>query len=184
MKFEKPIDTSKEGTFGARDPVPAGQYIVCLDKCEEKKTKAGDGHYLACTFKILRGEHEKRLLFTNLNLDNPSQEAVKIARQELSAIGKAVGVLLINSTEQLMGKPLQVKVKLKTSQYKGQDQTSSVIAAYYPMTKGGPKTQRGVAKAKPKDQREREAPETAAAVEDPLPDDPVFAPDEEESPFD
>ena len=73
------------------DPIPKGWYEAELVKSELKTTKAKDGKYLAFTFKVISGDHEGRLVFTNLNIVNKNEMAVKIAQSDLKAICLAVG---------------------------------------------------------------------------------------------
>jgi len=95
------------------DAVPAGKYLAVITESEMKPTKAGTGQYLQFTFQIIDGEYKGRLLWARLNLDNPSAMAVKIARSELSAICRAVGVMAPKDSVELHGLPLQIKVGCK-----------------------------------------------------------------------
>jgi len=91
-------------------PIPAGKYLAAIDASEMKKTKDGDGTYLKLTFKILAGECKGRQVFCNLNLQNRSQQAVEIAKGQLSAICHAVDVLKLQDSQQLHGKPIEIRV--------------------------------------------------------------------------
>ncbi|MCA9267838.1 MAG: DUF669 domain-containing protein, partial [Planctomycetales bacterium] len=95
------------------DPLPAGKYLAVITESETKANKAGTGSYLQFTFQIIDGEHKGRLLWGRLNLDNPNQTAVKIARGELSAICRAVGVMQPKDSVELHDLPLVIKVKCK-----------------------------------------------------------------------
>ncbi len=95
------------------DPIPAGKYLAIITETEMKPTKAGTGQYLQLTFQVLEGEHKGRLVWARLNLDNPSEMAVKIARAELSAICRAVGVLAPKDSIELHNLPLTIKVGCK-----------------------------------------------------------------------
>jgi hypothetical protein len=53
------------------------------------------------------------LLWARLNLDNPNATAVTIARAELSAICRAVGVLAPKDSVELHNLPLVIHVKCK-----------------------------------------------------------------------
>lgn len=92
------------------DPVPAGKYLAVITESEMKPTKAGTGSYLQLTFQIVEGECKGRLLWARLNLDNPSAMAVKIARAELSAICRAIGVMVPKDSVELHNLPLVIKV--------------------------------------------------------------------------
>ena len=95
------------------DPVPAGKYIAAITESEMKPTKAGTGQYLQFTFQILDGDFKGRLLWARLNLDNPSEMAVKIARSELSSLCRAVGVMAPKDSLELHNLPLIITVGCK-----------------------------------------------------------------------
>ncbi len=92
------------------DAIPAGKYKVVIVESEEKPTKNKDGSYLQFTFQIIEGECENRKLFARLNLNNKSDQAVGIARSELSAICHAVDKKKIRESSQLHDIPLFVRV--------------------------------------------------------------------------
>jgi hypothetical protein len=95
------------------DPIPAGKYLAVITESEMAPNKAGTGHYLKLTFQIIEGQFKNRLLWTRLNLDNPNATAVQIARGELSAICRAVGVLAPSDSVELHNLPLVIHVKCK-----------------------------------------------------------------------
>ncbi len=102
------------------EPVPAGKYLCAIVASEMKPTKSGNGSYLELQFQVLEGKHKGRSLWDRLNLENPSDLAVKIARSQLASICKAVGVLDPNDSTELHDLPLQVKVKLKRREDTGE----------------------------------------------------------------
>ena len=95
------------------DAIPAGKYLALITDSEMKANKAGTGQFLQLTFQIMEGPFKNRLLWTRLNLDNPNATAVQIARAELSAICRAVGVLAPNDSVELHNLPLMIHVKRK-----------------------------------------------------------------------
>lgn len=94
-------------------PIPAGDYLAIITNSEMKPTRRGNGHYLELTFQVIGGPHKNRLLWSRLNLDNPSDQAVRIAQGELSAICRAVGVMQPKDSSELHNLPLVVTVKLR-----------------------------------------------------------------------
>jgi len=104
------------------DPVPAGKYLAVITDSEMKPTKNGNGHYLELTFQIIEGEYKNRLLWARLNLDNPNELAVQIARGELSSICRAIGVMQPKDSVELHNLPLTVTVKCKK-----RDDTGDVV---------------------------------------------------------
>ena len=94
-------------------PIPAGKYVALITESELKPTKAGTGHYLQLTFQVQDGEYKGRILWSRLNLDNPNATAVQIARSELSAICRAVGVMEPKDSVDLHNLPLVIDVKCR-----------------------------------------------------------------------
>lgn len=104
-------DDAEENPFA---PLPAGWYEAEIIKSELKTTKDGNGKYIALSFKILEGENEGRLVYTNLNIVNKSDVAVKIARADLKAICGAIGHEgELEDTEDLHNTPMAIKLSLK-----------------------------------------------------------------------
>jgi hypothetical protein len=95
------------------EPIPPGKYQAVITDSEVKRNKAGTGSYLQLTFQIIEGEFKNRFLWARLNMDNPNATAVKIARAELSAICRAVGVLQPKDSCELHDLPLVITVKCK-----------------------------------------------------------------------
>jgi len=102
------------------EAIPAGKYLAVITESETKPTKSGTGSYLQFTFEILEGPHKGRHLWARLNLDNPNDTAVKIARAELSAICRAVGVMAPNDSVELHNLPLMITVRCKKRQDTGE----------------------------------------------------------------
>src|SRR5262245_28400972 len=95
------------------EPLPAGKYQAVITASDMKQTRSGTGHYLELTFQVIDGAHKGRTLRSRLNLDNPNAAAVRIARAELSAVCRAVGVLAPNDSVELHDLPLVITVKCK-----------------------------------------------------------------------
>jgi hypothetical protein len=95
------------------DPIPAGKYLAVITESEMKPNKAGTGVYLQLTFQIIDGQYKNRLLWSRLNLDNPNPTTVQIAKSELSAICRAVGVMTPNDSVELHNLPLVIDVRCK-----------------------------------------------------------------------
>lgn len=96
------------------EPIPAGKYVAVITDSETKATKSGNGSYLELTFEVIEGEFKGRKLWARLNLDNPSADAVRIARGQLSSICRSVGVMEPKDSFSLHNLPLVVAVKQKT----------------------------------------------------------------------
>lgn len=97
----------------AFDAIPAGKYLAVITESEKKPTKNGSGQYLQLTFQILDGPYKGRILWARLNLENPNPTTVQIARQDLSAICRAVGVMTPGDSTELHNIPLLITVRQK-----------------------------------------------------------------------
>lgn len=97
----------------AMDPIPAGKYVAMITASEMKPNKAATGKLLELVFTIVEGEYKNRQLWARLNLDNPSEVAMKIAQAELSALCRAVGIMTPNDSVELHNLPLVIKVRCK-----------------------------------------------------------------------
>ena len=96
------------------EPIPADWYLAEIIKSEIKTTNDKTGKYIALTFKITEGEHEGRMLYSNLNIVNKSDVAVKIARADLKSICDSVGFTgELEDTIDLHNLPLMIKVTVK-----------------------------------------------------------------------
>lgn len=133
------------GNFNAREvppskpfePLPAGTYEAIISASEDTPTKNGNGSYLKLEFTIISGEHQNRKLFDRLNLNNPSDQAVAIARAQLSAICHAVERLDVKDSSQLHDLPLLIVVK------QGKDDKGNItneIKGYKSVKDGKPTT--------------------------------------------
>jgi hypothetical protein len=110
--------------------IPAGDYQAVIARTEIKQTKKGDGRYISATIEIVDAVCNGRLLWDNINFDNPNATAMKIAQQTLKAICTAVGIKSLRDTSELENKPLIVTIGVKRNDYRGEDE--NVIKAYKP----------------------------------------------------
>ena len=92
------------------EPIPAGNYLVRIVESLEKHTQKRTGKYVEFVMEIMDGPYFGRKLWARLNLVNQNQQAVAIARSQLSAICHAVGVLTPNDSVDLHNIPFMVKV--------------------------------------------------------------------------
>lgn len=113
------------------EPIPAGWYTAEIVKSSLKTTKSGEGKYIALTFKVTEGEFEGRFLFTNLNIVNKSDMAVRIAQSDLKAICEACNIDELEDTDELHNIPMGVKVTIKeeTPQWPAKNELKAYEAA-------------------------------------------------------
>jgi hypothetical protein len=102
-------------------PIDAGWVAASITKSELKATNDKAGKYISLQFKIDDDERDPgRLLYTNLNIVNKSEVAVKIARSDLKKICEAVGFDGdLEDTQDLHNVSMAIKVSVKpeTSQW-------------------------------------------------------------------
>jgi hypothetical protein len=128
------------------DPIPAGKYLAVVTASEMKATKTGKGSFLELQFQIVEGEHANRQVWARLNLDNPNPTAVQIARGQLSALCRAVGVLTPKDSCELHNLPLVIDVRCKkredtgdlTNEIKGFSRKESPTAPQRPASASTP----------------------------------------------
>lgn len=97
----------------AFDPIPAGNYQCVITESEEKENSKGTGTYVQFTLEVIDGEFKGRKVWERLNLNNPSEEAVKISRAVLSAMCRAAGKMAVRDSTDLHNLPMVVKVGLE-----------------------------------------------------------------------
>jgi len=131
------FDAGSVEPSGSLEPLPAGKYRCAIVRSEWKPTKAGTGRYIEFAFQVLEGDAKGRMVFARLNLENPNGTAVEIARQELSAICRAVGNMSPQDTAELHDIPLIVKVALKQRDDNGE--MTNEVKGYEPVSQSQPR---------------------------------------------
>lgn len=95
------------------DPLPEGEYVLKALDAEEKTTSRGDGSYIKVKYEVVKGDYEGRLLWQNFNVNNPSEKAQKIGRQQLKAWATACGKPDADDTDKLLDKPFKAAVSIE-----------------------------------------------------------------------
>jgi hypothetical protein len=104
------VDVSAPAEY---DPIPEGEYILKALDAEEKATSAGTGSYIKAKFEVVKGEHAGRLLWQNFNINNPSEKAQRIGRQQLVAWATACGKPEADDTDKLLEKPFRAAISIE-----------------------------------------------------------------------
>jgi hypothetical protein len=108
-------------------PIPAGWYNVTVTDAELKDTKAGTGNYIKVRFDVTGPSHEGRVVWTNLNIKNPTPKAEEIGRQQLDSLMRSIGIATVEDTDQLIGGSCTIKVSIRRSEEWGD---SNEVKAY------------------------------------------------------
>ena len=98
---------------GNFEPLPAGWYTATITKAELKTTGAGNGQYIKCRYDITGPSHQGRVVFGNLNINNPNVKAEEIGRQQLGDIMRAIGLAKVVDTDNLIGGQISIKLTIK-----------------------------------------------------------------------
>lgn len=109
------------------EAIPAGRYEAMIVASEMKPTSSGTGEYLELQMAVVSGPNQGAILWDRLNLKNPSEKAVQIARGQLSSLCRAVGVLVPKDSTQLHNLPMVVRVDVRD--YEGKKYND--VKAYY-----------------------------------------------------
>ena len=100
----------------ARDdsPLPAGLYTVEITGAEVKPLKSGNGTGLSLEFTVIDPpQYAKRKVWQNLNIQHSNQQAEQIGQSQLSALCRAVGVDVLDDSDQLFLRILRVRTKVR-----------------------------------------------------------------------
>lgn len=99
------IEERAPKTYG---PLPAGEYEMMIVASTTKATKNGSGSYLELEMQVIGGEHSGRRHWEIFNLNNQSQQAVKIAQEQLAKLCFALGVTHIEDSVEMHDLPFIV----------------------------------------------------------------------------
>ncbi len=104
-----------QGTGGSFEPLPEGNYNATITQAELKDTNDKTGQYIKLRLDITGPSHQGRVIFSNLNIKNPSAKAEEIGRQQLGDIMRAVGLVKVTDTDQLIGGNVNIKLTIRAA---------------------------------------------------------------------
>ena len=96
-----------------RGVIPPADYVAIISDSGMKPTKDGQGEYLELEFTIIDGPMADRKVWHRMNLVNQNETAVRIARAELSAICRCVGIMQPKDSSDLHNEPLVIRVGVR-----------------------------------------------------------------------
>ncbi len=91
--------------------LPAGWYSATITGAEVRATKTGTGSYLRVEFTV--ADPAGRKVWSNYNVRNANSAAETIGRQQLAELLRAVGKPKLGDTDELLGSPVSIKVKVR-----------------------------------------------------------------------
>lgn len=117
--------------------LPDGEYQLMLDSVEWRDTNRGDGRYLACKWSVVSpDQYQGATVYDNLNLENPSDQAVNIAKRRLKSI-EDCGQREFFAEDDMPGTTLNARIVQES--YVGRDGATKVsnrIKSYRPSDSG------------------------------------------------
>lgn len=126
LEFLK-MDVEKEAT-PEFEPVPVGEYVAVVTKANVKENQNGKGTHLSGQAQIIEGDFAKRVVFFNITLTNDNETAERIGRGQLAQLAKAVHVVDLRDTNDLLDKPLRIRVVMRKD-----DASRNDIKAFMPL---------------------------------------------------
>lgn len=117
----------------AFEPLPPGEYLAVIVASEMKATKVGSGEYLQLELEVIDGAQKGRKVWDRLMLKHSNSQTVSIAKGTLSALCRAVGVMVPKDSSELHNLPVVVKVATKKRDDTGE--LTNVVKGY--VKKGG-----------------------------------------------
>jgi hypothetical protein len=106
-------DASSGGGGKYDNPVPEGTYSATVIESDYMPNSKGNGHYIKLKWSIIGGQHDDRHITAIYNVDNPSENAVRIAQQDLVAICHAMGRETFDMTEELHDHEILIDVAIE-----------------------------------------------------------------------
>ena len=104
-------DYEPSGDF---EVMPKGEYRLKAIEAEEKATSSGSGSYIAATFEVVRpSEYNGRRVWQNFNVNNSSEKAEKIGREQLVGWAQACGKPNAGDTDELLEREFDCKLDIE-----------------------------------------------------------------------
>lgn len=129
MAFLQPFNAAAVEPQKILQPIPAGVYNARIIESEVKPLASGNGEGIRFTWEVLDGPCANRKVWQRINYRHQNPQAEQIGQAQLSAICHAVGVIQLQDTNQLHGKPCRIKVKIRkddSGKYEDQNDVSGV----------------------------------------------------------
>lgn len=125
------LDMEKE-YGGGFEPLPCIDVLTTISSAEIKNTKAGDGKYVKCSFKVISDEYNGRIIFVNYNIKNNNPVAVEIGMGEMKRMMQACGITSQHpELKDLMDKKVCLKLGLSKTK-NDKDEYDNVVKKYKP----------------------------------------------------
>lgn len=96
------------------EPIKPGDYECQIVDTDLKTTKRGDGQYLELKVQVVEeGDECGRMVWDRLNIVNPNKTAEQIAHRQLAQLCKAVDILELDDSDELIGTPFIARISVE-----------------------------------------------------------------------
>ena len=113
-------NTAGVGDMNAFEIYPDGEYVAVMTRAIREATKDGQGSFIKCTYQIIDGPYLNKVYISRLNLWNNNATAVEIAKKEVGALRKALGLSDTEAdTAKYVNRPLILVLKVKNKKVNG-----------------------------------------------------------------
>ncbi len=110
-------------------PMPPVWYKAALTSSALTDNKSGNGSHFKFEFTVLEGKYQSRKVWANVTWTHATSElAVKIGRRAFADLCLACGKASVDTTEELHGIPISIKLKIKPAE--GKYEEGNEITAY------------------------------------------------------
>ena len=112
------FDLKDYESSGTRDysPIPKGEYTIKCTEAESKDTKSG-GEMIVATFEVVGGQFNGRKIWNNFNINNSSEKAQKIGREQVASWARTCGKPNATSFDELLERKFIASIDIE----KGKD---------------------------------------------------------------
>jgi Protein of unknown function (DUF669) len=112
------------------DLLPSGKYKAEIVQVTCGRTKSGKGEAVKLRWAVTEGDFENRLLFQDLNIQNESEDAQRIGREQFKDVCEACGITEpVTKLDVLLYKPCIISVTIekdKNGVYRDKNKVSRV----------------------------------------------------------
>ena len=130
------LDSLPVASTGGFDPVPAGWYTASVVDAVLKDSKSG-GQYINVRYDILGPTNAGRVVFGMITIRNANVKAEEIGRMQLADLMRAIGLVAIGDTDELIGGKCQIKVEIQESEGYG---AQNRVVGFKAMSNAAPKS--------------------------------------------
>lgn len=119
------LDDISMESAGGYQPIPNGVYNATVGEVDLRNTRSGTGQYLSVQLDILDEPYDRRKVWANLNIVNPSEKAQAIGRSQLKAMALSAGITELQDTDDLIGAIVKVVLGIDK-----EDSTRNVVKGF------------------------------------------------------